>query len=158
MVGDRVLRFTPEQAKGLVSRLRNGPAVLSRSEQRKKQAELPEHDEQAEVIRWAEAHKIRAPELGRIFAIPNGGKRSKTTAAMLKAEGVKKGVLDLFLPVVRGAEAGLFVEMKSMIGRPSKEQLDWIEYLGGAGYRAVCCRGAARAVLEICDYLGLPAE
>lgn len=41
------------------------------------------------------------PELELFHAIPNGGKRDKITAGKLKAEGVKAGVLDTFLPVPR---------------------------------------------------------
>lgn len=153
------LRITPEQASGLVARLRGGPPVVSARERRKKQAGLPEHDEQVAVIEWANGLAGRVPELARLFAIPNGGKRSITTAAMLKAEGVRRGVLDLFLPVVRNGVGGLFVEMKRIGGRLSPDQSDWIEYLTGAGYRAVCCQGAASAVLVICEYMGLdPAE
>lgn len=39
------------------------------------------------------------PELHLMHAIPNGGARDKITAGKLKAEGVKAGVLDTFLPV-----------------------------------------------------------
>lgn len=39
------------------------------------------------------------PELRWLHAIPNGGQRDKITAGKLKAEGVKKGVLDVFLPL-----------------------------------------------------------
>ena len=38
------------------------------------------------------------PRLEWIHAIPNGGLRNKATASNLKAEGVKSGVLDVFLP------------------------------------------------------------
>lgn len=41
------------------------------------------------------------PELSLFHAIPNGGQRDKITAGKLKAEGVKPGVLDTFLPVVK---------------------------------------------------------
>lgn len=36
------------------------------------------------------------------FAIPNGGARSPATGAMLKAEGVRRGVFDLMVCVPRG--------------------------------------------------------
>lgn len=39
------------------------------------------------------------PELALFHAVPNGGLRDKITAAKLKAEGAKAGVLDTFLPV-----------------------------------------------------------
>ena len=43
--------------------------------------------------------KPALPELALFHAIPNGGARDKVTAAKLKAEGVKPGVHDTFLPV-----------------------------------------------------------
>src|ERR1043166_9911283 len=36
-----------------------------------------------------------------LHAIPNGGERTARTAALLKAEGVRKGGADVFLPVPR---------------------------------------------------------
>jgi hypothetical protein len=74
------------------------------------------------------------PELALFHAIPNGGLRDKRTAAMLKAEGVKRGIPDTFLPlpcwgivspggVMNSPErrilyAGLYIEMK----RPKSEE------------------------------------
>lgn len=58
------------------------------------------------------------PELELFHAIPNGGKRDKITASKLKAEGVKAGVLDTFLPVgkkfvgVFDMFNGLYIEFK----------------------------------------------
>ena len=51
------------------------------------------------------------------FAIPNGGLRSKTTAAKLKREGVLKGIPDLMV-----VELGLFIELKAVGGKLSPEQ------------------------------------
>lgn len=52
------------------------------------------------------------PGLSLFHAIPNGGGRSKAQAAMLKAEGVKAGVLDTFLPIPSGKYHGLYIEFK----------------------------------------------
>lgn len=53
---------------------------------------------------------------GMLFAIPNGGARDARTGAMLKREGVRAGVWDLFLavPDVSGVPwfHGLWVEVK----------------------------------------------
>lgn len=51
---------------------------------------MSEHDQQVAVVEWYDLNGIP------VFAIPNGGIRHKRTAAMLKAEGVKAGVPDLF--------------------------------------------------------------
>ncbi len=58
------------------------------------------------------------PSLSLMHAIPNGGARgndsqtNKIRGAMLKAEGVKKGVPDIFLPVPLNGYHGLYIEMK----------------------------------------------
>ena len=100
-----------------------------------------EHEEQRELVRW-----FRQTWPGvRIFAIPNGGARSKATAGRLKAEGVSPGVPDLFIPAW-----GLWVEMKrSKGGSLSPEQKDWIEYLTICGYRCIVAKGADDAMTQI---------
>ncbi|MFO4987381.1 hypothetical protein RCK87_26925, partial [Salmonella enterica subsp. enterica serovar 1,4,[5],12:i:-] len=52
------------------------------------------------------------PQLKRLFAIHNQGHGDKIRGNRAKAEGVKKGVPDLMLPVVIDGYAGLFVELK----------------------------------------------
>jgi hypothetical protein len=96
-----------------------------------------EHEEQREFVRWfRQGYKDV-----RIFAIPNGGIRSITTATRLKVEGVSAGVPDLFIPAWR-----LWVEMKrTKGGSVSPEQKDWIAYLEGCGYTCVVAKGADQA-------------
>jgi hypothetical protein len=78
----------------------------------------------------------------RIFAIPNGGKRSKREAERLKLEGVSPGVPDLFIPQWR-----LWVEMKrEKGGKLSWEQEDWIVYLHCQGHRVFVCHGHKDAI------------
>lgn len=112
-----------------------------------------EHEEQAALVRWAEFQRPKWPELALLHAIPNGGHRHRVTAARLQAEGVRAGVPDLCLPVPRGGWHGLYIELKTRRGRPSREQRRWLDALRAQGYRAEVCRGweAARAVIE--DYL-----
>lgn len=113
-----------------------------------------EHQEQAALFSWAEFHTHRWPELALMFAIPNGGKRNKVTAAMLKAEGVKPGVPDICLPVTRTPCPGLYIEMKTGTGRLSSTQRSWLLALIAQGYRAEVCRGWQEAQQVIIEYLG----
>lgn len=100
-----------------------------------------EHEEQRELVRW---FRQSWPDV-RIFAIPNGGARSKATAARLKAEGVSSGVPDLFVPAWR-----LWVEMKrSKGGSLSPEQKDWIKYLESVGFCCIVGKGADDAKAKI---------
>lgn len=109
---------------------------------------MSEHDQQVTVIQYCEARGIP------VFAIPNGGLRSKRTAAMLKAEGVKAGVPDLFVPVPVEGYAGLFIEMKDVDGRPPrKSQMEWLDLLNSEGYAAYWARGADQAISLIDRYL-----
>lgn len=100
-----------------------------------------EHFEQRELVRW-----FRQTFKGvRIFAIPNGGLRSLSAAAKLKAEGVSSGVPDLCVPAWR-----LWIEMKRVKGGSlSAEQKDWIEYLEGVNYWCIVGKGAEDAQTKI---------
>lgn len=99
----------------------------------KRPALLSEHIEQVRSVAWFRKH--HEPE---IIAIPNGGARSKSEGARLKAEGVRKGVHDLFIPAWR-----LWVEMKKENGGSgmSKDQKDWAKYVESIGDHWLCCNG-----------------
>jgi hypothetical protein len=100
-----------------------------------------EHEEQRDFVRWF--RRKYGPV--RIFAIPNGGYRSMSTAGKLKAEGVSAGVPDMFVPAWR-----LWVEMKRQKGgRVSPEQADWIEYLESLGYTCLVCPGSENAQAQV---------
>lgn len=113
-----------------------------------------EHQEQAALIAWANNHPIRPIRL--LLAIPNGGARSIKTGTMLKAEGVRPGVPDLFLPVARGTFHGLWIEMKrSKGGSVSEDQRKWIYLLDQQGYMVEVCKGFDAAKSTIENYMAL---
>ena len=113
-----------------------------------------ESEEQQAVMSWSEWAANRMPEAGLLFHIPNGGARTAVTGARMKAEGVKKGVPDLMLPVARGGYHGLFIEMKRRQGgRVSPEQAGWLRNLEVMGYYTAVCFGADDAIKVIDDYL-----
>ena len=100
-----------------------------------------EHQEQVMLIQW---FRRTYPEV-RIFAIPNGEKRSQSAGARLKAEGVSAGVPDLFIPAWN-----TWVELKrSKGGRVSAEQKSWIAYLESVGHKAFICAGCDSAKIII---------
>lgn len=111
-----------------------------------------EYQEQRIVVKWCEVMSFRYKGLDTIFHIPNEAKRSVQTAAMLKATGMKAGVPDLFLPVAIGNYHGLFIEMKSEKGKPSKLQTEWLHKLSEQGYKTAICYGADEAVKTIERY------
>lgn len=120
-----------------------------------------EHAHQRAVFCWAALNKRQHPELEWMFAIPNGGKRDKITAGKLKAEGVKAGVPDICLPVVRGGYGALYIELKKVrnkeLGRTKgtaqSNQKDWIKGLQACGQGAIVAYGWEEAVDIITRYL-----
>ena len=110
-----------------------------------------EGEEQATLFNWAKMQLWQYPELSLMFHIPNGGKRSKSEAGRFRAEGVKAGVPDIFLPVPKGKYHGLFIELKrSKGGKVSEAQSDWLDKLKEQGYAAYVCHGweAASSVIR----------
>jgi hypothetical protein len=93
--------------------------------------------EQAQLIMWF--RRVYPDTL--IFAIPNGGLRSKTQAMKLKVEGVVPGIPDLFVPAWK-----LWIEMKKVKGgKISPEQQAMIDYLQSVGYHVIVGLGAEDA-------------
>ena len=100
-----------------------------------------EHSEQATFVTWFE---LMHPGV-RIMAIPNGGVRHWGTAKKLKAEGVSKGVPDLFIPAWR-----MWIEMKRRKkSSTSAEQKSWHEYLISIGDTVIIARGCDDAVRQV---------
>lgn len=110
-----------------------------------------EHQEQKALIRWFD---LQYPAYrGRLFAIPNGGQRHVVVAKKLKAEGVRKGVPDLMLPVPMNGFHGLFIEIKAIGGRMTPEQREWSQWLADQGYMTVLAVGFDSARRWVEDYL-----
>lgn len=117
-----------------------------------------EHTEQKHLLKWAALNAGAHPELALLFAIPNGGARSKACAGKLKAEGVKSGVPDLCLPVARGGYFGLWLEMKrTQGGKLSPEQKQWHRDLQIQGYHVATAKGFDEAQHSLATYLLLAA-
>ena len=104
-----------------------------------------EHSEQVGFINW---FRVQYPRV-LIFAIPNGEKRSITVAKRLKAEGVVRGVPDLYVPAWN-----LWVEMKRVSGgRLSPDQKEMITYLENIGHKVIVGKGAGDASKKVLEYL-----
>ena len=104
-----------------------------------------EHSEQVGFVNWFRAkypHTL-------IFAIPNGEKRSISVATRLKAEGVTRGIPDLYIP-----SCNLWVEMKRATGgRLSPDQKKVIEYLKSVGHTVIIGKGASDASKQVLEFL-----
>ena len=121
-----------------------------------------EHNIQAACVRW---FNLQWPQYrGLLFAVPNGGARSKATAGKLKAEGVVPGVADLILLVPKCVKAhddegwyntihALCIEMKTAKGRQSPEQKKWQAKVEGEGYGYAVCHSLDEFMAVVNVYL-----
>lgn len=122
-----------------------------------------EHSEQVALFNWAKLHERKHPELKLLFAVPNGGLRNKMVARKLKAEGVKSGVPDIFLPIptmkpnkiIRSMKMfhGLWIEMKFGRNKTTENQDWWLAELEKQGYKTAVCYGYEEAKKTILDYI-----
>lgn len=117
-----------------------------------------EHTIQCAFFEWAGYAKAEHPELKLLFAIPNGGHRYKAVAGKIKAEGVKRGVPDVCLPVPRGGYNALWIEFKTPTGRLTEVQQGWRQRLEQCGGCYHVCRSAGEAIDRVRAYLGGEAE
>lgn len=90
-----------------------------------------------------------------LFAVPNGGGRSKVEAAIMQGEGVTPGVSDLILLVARGGYNGLCIEMKTEAksSKQSEDQEAWQKLVEAQGYKYVVCRSLEQFRSVINEYL-----
>lgn len=136
-----------------------------------KKARAPSRDlesqEQQALIEWAKLQAVPSHIPGVLpgekvidflFAIPNGGARSKATAGKLKAEGVKAGVWDLQLALPIGRTHGLWIEMKAGKNTLTDEQRAWRDRMQRVGFKCVVCWSFEEARNAIEEYIGKPRE
>ena len=97
----------------------------------------------------------RHPDLFLLYAIPNGGARSKRTAGRMKAQGVMASVPDLCLPVACGPFHALYVELKRPGSYGTPAQRDMAARLTRAGNAVFECQGVEEAMQVILGYLAL---
>ena len=133
--------------------------LLAQQEKNQRRAR-PRHEEsnlQRAFVAWFRA---TYPEHAlMMFAVPNGGGRSRIEAAIMKAEGVTAGVADLILLEARGGWGSLCMEWKtrSKNSRQSESQKKWQAAAERAGNRYVVVRSLEAGMAVVKEYMGLPA-
>ena len=124
-----------------------------------------ESQSQRELFKLIAMRAKTSPKWNSIFAIPNGGLRDKTTAAIMKAEGAKAGVWDIHVPVpIVEYEDGhfpititnaMFIEMKHGKNKLTEAQIAFRDTLNKVGsFEWNVCYSATEAYETICRYFG----
>lgn len=90
-----------------------------------------------------------------IFHIAGERKCSPQYGAFLKKMGCMAGVADIFVAMPKGQYHGLWIELKSLKGRMTPKQTEFLENMRTQGYMAVCAKGFETAKVIIESYLEL---
>jgi hypothetical protein len=115
-----------------------------------------EHDMQVRFFHVVGIASNRYPRLKFIHAIPNGGKRHVRVAMKMKAEGVKRGVADVFVPLIGyGGQHGLYLEFKAGKNDLTPEQQEFRDFVEREGFVYRCCYSTEEAIFELEKYLGI---
>lgn len=127
-------------------------AAHKKAAKTRKRPSEEEHHIQCECVKY---FNLQYPRLrGRLFAVPNGGRRDEKTAAKLKAEGVVAGVADLILLKSNRDYGALLIEMKTLKGRQRDSQKQWQNIVCADGeYKYVVCRSFDDFKREVNDFL-----
>lgn len=117
----------------------------------------PEREHQNAFFVWLRMNEETHPVLKRFFAIPNGGMRTRATAVGLFKEGVKRGVLDTFLPAIShdSIYPGLWIEFKAGQNILTAEQVEWKQFLESQGYLVHVVYEWTEAARITVKYLGI---
>lgn len=124
-----------------------------------------EHQIQSAFFTLCYQHRNQYPVLTRlIFAIPNGGNLVKKTSdkgqsfswegKKLKDEGLKSGVLDVFLSVPNTKYHGLYIEFKAKNGVISDNQMLFCNEVREQGYCVEFFNNEVEAFNFVVKYLG----
>lgn len=115
-----------------------------------------EHTLQSRCVRWFRlTHRDMVHNL---FAVPNGGYRTKTTAALMKEEGQLSGVADLILLKRKGSCGALLLEAKVKGNCQSQTQLEWQKRIEADGYQYRIFHSLEEFSQIVNDYLNLPDD
>lgn len=88
-----------------------------------------------------------------LVSIPNGGKRSKITASIMKAEGQISGAPDLFLFLQRCGYGGFAIETKTATGTQSDAQKAWQAEAEKQGYLYQIIRDVEVFKVKVTEYI-----
>lgn len=132
------------------------PDLFGKRQPRKVSAVPLEEAEQIALFQWRDVAVQAIPELRWLHSSLNGVPLSPGLALKMRRMGMTRGVVDVFLPIVRGGYAGLYIEMKRRNGVPSHlsaSQKEFIAFAREQGYRAEWCKGWEPARDLILNYL-----
>jgi len=114
-----------------------------------------EHDHQTTLFDWIRINRNLDPRLKAFFAVPNQRKWTIPQFKYFEKEGFKSGVSDVLGLVPQGQYHGIVIEMKRKGGKPTPEQIEFLNMCRDNGYKTYICFSAEEAIIAIQYYLSL---
>jgi len=118
-----------------------------------------EHEIQCEFFKWWRTwSELKQIPTALCFAIPNSRRLSDSGRIYAWKEGLTAGTPDVFMAIpqkksiYKTAFHGLFIEFKSEKGKPTPEQLAFIQFANAVGYKAIICKDSSSAIDEVMNY------
>ena len=113
-----------------------------------------ESNEQIAAMDWL---RLQHPDVAEhTMHIGNERKASYYAGYIMKRMGVLKGASDLFIAWPNAEYHGLFIEVKSLTGKPTDAQLAFVKRMVAKGYYACFCYGADEVIQVMSWYLNQP--
>lgn len=106
---------------------------------------------QMACVRW---FGLQFPGVAKLLHhSPNGGFRTKVTAARFKAMGTRAGFPDLILLLPKAPYSYLAIELKTKAGRQSEHQKDYERLITEHGGKHVVVRSVEEFIEVVTEYL-----
>jgi len=121
---------------------------------------MSESKEQAAIYKW---FCLQYPKYKKSWSVSMNGinlpcKRAQAAIIInhMKGQGLQNGEADFKILVPRGLFHGLVIEYKAGKGKHklTKEQSEYLRYMGTQGYMAAYCKGVEAAIESITNYMG----
>lgn len=112
---------------------------------------LTEHQIQSAYFRWVYSKSLEDSRYSMIHAVPNGGLRSAKDGAMMKREGVKRGVFDIYCMIQKKGYGALLIETKTKSGKLSIEQKKYFKLYQQQNYFPVVCY-SLKEMIEVTEW------
>ena len=128
-------------------------ALVQKGDGGKRRHDHLESNIQRQCVSW---FRIQFPDKAKLlFAVPNGGARSRAEAGIMMAEGVTAGVADLILLEAHGGYGALCIEMKTKkkSSKQSERQKQWAEIARRAGNKYSVVKSLEEFIEEVTNYL-----
>lgn len=111
---------------------------------------------QRAFVKFCRSHPDR--RINKTHSVKNSGKKAPISYGRDIAEGLLKGVPDLFIPYPTGKQHGLYLEFKGPKGKQTPEQRDYELFCTEYGYGYVVVRSVDQAIRALFNYINMHGQ